>query len=317
MAVQTIDSSGYHGLMNTPLARPEYHDAIMVKVEEQDFLNEITNNSIIERIESVGQVVQIMLPPEAAEWRTYNLNQGMVHSQVTLGAISLSICNAAYASLQYDTLTIRNIGKNWAKYEEAVLQSNYEKYVSFQRGWVFGRMMSSVHPKNQGSNAGLRRNVDLGRRGAPKIVTRNNVSVEFALLRQILSEEYKTDTGLWTVMPHELMAVLAGSNYANAAWIGASKVSLDVDGVWQHTIMGFNIFESIHVPYVIENNLVCYFILAGHKDAFTYASNIIETRILPTIDHFGVLYQMLAAWGGAALYPQFLALGYWAFDPLA
>jgi hypothetical protein len=27
------------------------------------------------------------------------------------------------------------------------------------------------------------------------------------------------------------------------------------------------------------------------------------------------MYQMLAVWGGAMLYPKYLALGFWYFDP--
>jgi hypothetical protein len=315
MAVRTIDSAGYNGLMNTPLARPDYHDAIMVRVEERDFLSEITNTDIAERIESCGQVIQIMKAPPGAPWRTYNLNQPMVSGQVAIGSVCLSVCNAAYTSYKFDDLTIHNAQKFWGKFEESFLAGSYEEFVSFQREWVFGRMIASVAPKNRGSNAGRKRNLDLGRLGAPKIVTRSSIALEFALLRQVLSEEFKTGTGLWIVVPHEIITVMVNSNFANSAWVGDSAVSLNVDGVWKHTIMGFNIFESIHLPSVTENNLVCYHILAGHKDAFTYAANIIRTRIVPGYDSFSVLYQMLAVWGGAALYPNYLALGYWAFDP--
>ena len=67
-----------------------------------------------------------------------------------------------------------------------------------------------------------------------------------------------------------------------------------MDGAWSQTLMGFNVFETNHLPYSYEGSLVCYHILAGHKDAFTYASNIIRSRIVNGIDSWSVIYQMLA-----------------------
>jgi hypothetical protein len=71
------------------------------------------------------------------------------------------------------------------------------------------------------------------------------------------------------------------------------------------------------LPSSKEAQHTCYHVIAGHKDAFTYAANIIRSRLVTGIDSFSVMYQMLAVWGGAALYPEYMALGYWAFDPLA
>ena len=62
---------------------------------------------------------------------------------------------------------------------------------------------------------------------------------------------------------------------------------------------------------------LCFFILAGHKEATAYASNILEAR-LNTSDpnSFGVRYQYLVAWGAEVIYPDALAMGYWTFDPI-
>ena len=43
-------ASGYGGLESTPLARPGYFNEIMNRVYERDFLPEITNSQIDERI---------------------------------------------------------------------------------------------------------------------------------------------------------------------------------------------------------------------------------------------------------------------------
>jgi hypothetical protein len=310
-----IDSAGYQGLANTPLARVDYVDAIMATIEERDFLSEITNSDIVERIESCGQLVQLLKRPKVSEWRRYSVNQPMVPGQVSISAVCLSICNAIYQSIKFDELTINSACKNWELFEKAFLESNYESYVAYQRNWVFARMISKMIPQNQGNTAGRKRNLKLGASGAPRIITRNNISTELSYIKQVLTEHLHWVPGqMWIVVPPDFATVLASSDFANVSWVGGTK-SMAIDGEWTDQIMGFRVFETNHLPSVVDNGKVCYYILAGHKDAFTYASNIIRSRIVTGIDSFSVLYQMLAVWGGDALYPEFMSLGYWTFDP--
>jgi hypothetical protein len=311
------DSAGYNGLMNSPLARPTYHDAIMMRVEERDFLSEITNSEITERIVDCGQLVQILRQPTVTPWRSYSLNRPMVAGQVSITAMCLQICNAAYQCIKFDELTINAACKNWQMFEDAFLAANYEAYVAFQRDWVFTRMISSVARSNRGAHAGKRHNVNLGQAGAPKVITRSNIATELAFLKQVLNEHLHFIPGqMWLVVPPELQTVLVSSNFSNMSWMGTGT-SMIVDGAWTQQLMGFNVFETIHLPFTMEGLLPAYYILAGHKDAFTYANNIIRSRLVTGIESFSIMYQMLAVWGGEALYPEYLALAYWSFDPVA
>ena len=52
-------ASGYGGLDATPLARPGYYNEIMARVYERDFLPEITNSEIDERIISIASKLNI------------------------------------------------------------------------------------------------------------------------------------------------------------------------------------------------------------------------------------------------------------------
>ena len=312
-----IDSPGYSGIMQTPLARVDYHDAIMAQVEERDFLGEITNGDIVERIESCGQLVQILKQPKVGPWRRYSVNQPMVAGQVGIQGICLSICNAIYQSIKFDETTITQACNRWDLFETAFLEANYEQYVSFQRDWVFSQMISEMLPCNQGNGAGKRRNLKLGANGAPRVITRANISMELASIKQCLTEHKHWVPGeMWVVVPPEFQTVLVGSDFANVSWVGGAK-SMAVEGELESNVMGFRVFETNYLPYTFDSGRNCYYILAGHKDAFTYASNIIRSRIVNGIDSWSVIYQMLAVWGGAALYPEYMALGYWAFDPEA
>lgn len=106
-------ASGYGGLDATPLARPGYYNEIMARVYERDFLPDITNSDIDERIIRCHQQVQILKAPEVGPWRSIQKNQEMIPSQVTAEAICFEICNAAYNDIKFDKLDIRWACDRW------------------------------------------------------------------------------------------------------------------------------------------------------------------------------------------------------------
>lgn len=309
-------ASGYGGLESTPLARPGYYNEIIARVYERDFLPEITNSEIDERITHCNQTVQIMKAPEVGEWRAYQKNQEMVANQVTGDAICLQICNAAYADIKIDQTDIHFACERWAPWEEAFLDNVYESYVRMQRDWVLAAMILEASPMNMGSHAGKFGNIDLGRTGNPVVVDKDNIILRFTELQQVLYEQLQWKEGeMFIVLPVAFRSVLALSNYADASWTGSCKpCSFGIDGMWNAPIVGFNVIETTHAPYVIEQDgRVSFYVIAGHRNAFAYASDIIEGRIVQSTRTFGVEYQMLAVWGGKMLYPEAIAVGYWTF----
>jgi hypothetical protein len=317
MSVIHRDSAGYNGLMNSPLARPKYHDKIMVRVEERDFLADITNSEISERIEDCGQIIQILRPPEVAPWRSYNLNQPLVYGQVGVTAFTLAITNAAYQALKFDELTISMACDQWDDFERAFLEENYQKFVAFQRDWVLTRMLASVHPGNIGVAAGKKKNINLGAQGAPRVINSSTITTELSQLKQVLNEhEHWIEGQMWLLVPLDLQAVMINSNFANMAWVGGTTPSsLMVDGSWPYKVVGFDVIETQHLVSTMDGGKLCFWVMAGSKDAFSYAANIIKSEVINTHDYFGVVYRMLAVWGGAAIYPKFMAAAYWTFDP--
>jgi hypothetical protein len=309
-------SSGYGGLEATPLARPGYYNEIIARVYERDFLPEITNSEIDERILQCNQQVQILKAPEVGPWRAYQKNQEMVPNQVSAQAICLSICNAAYNAIKIDQTDIHFACERWAAWEEKFLDSVYETYVAMQREWVLTAMILEASTQNKGSAAGKFGTVDLGSRGNPVVVDKDNIPLRMAQLQQVLTEQLMWKDGeMFVVMPVAFRPVLSMSNFANAAWTGSCKpCSFGIDGLWNVPLGGFNVIETTHAPYVVEpDGRVCFYVIAGHRGAFAYASDIIDGRIMPSPRTFGVEYQMLAVWGGKMLYPEAMAVAYWTF----
>lgn len=307
---------GYGGLEATPLVRPGYYNEIIARVYERDFLPEITNSEIDERITRCHQKVQIMLAPEVGPWRAYQKNQEMVPNQVSAEAICLDICNAAYNAIKIDKTDIWWACERWATWEEKFLDAVYESYVAMQREWVLTAMTIQASPRNRGAHAGKYGDIDLGSQGNPLVVNKDNLPLRLADLQRVLMESLRWKDGeMFIIMPVAFRSVLAMSNYANAAWTGTCKpCSFGIDGMWDQQLNGFNVIETTHAPMIPnDNGNLAFYIIAGHRSAFAYASDIIEGRLVDSNKTFGIEYQMLAVWGGKMLYPDAIAVGYWTF----
>lgn len=308
-------ASGYGGLDATPLARPGYFNEIIAHIYERDFLPEITNSDINEEIVKCHQTVQIMKAPEVGPWRSLQKNQEMVPNQISAEAVELNICNAAYQDIKIDQLDIEFACDRWDAWEEKFLDEVYESYVKMQRDWVLSALILEADPGNKGAHAGKYGDIDLGSRGNPVSVNKDNIALHFANLQRVLMERLRwVENEMYLVLPVAMRTVLIQSNFANAAWNGTGKRTFAIDGMWSEQISGFNIVESVNVPYVKETDgRICYYVIAGHKQAFAYASSIIDGRIVMPERTWSAEYQMLAVWGGKMLYPDAVAVGYWTF----
>lgn len=309
-------ASGYGGLDATPLARPGYFNEIIAHIYERDFLPEITNSDINEEIVKCHQTVQIMKAPEVGPWRALQKNQEMVPNQISAEAVELNICNAAYQDIKIDQLDIEFACDRWDAWEEKFLDEVYESYVKMQRDWVLSALILEADPGNKGAHAGKYGDIDLGSRGNPISVNKDNIALQFANLQRVLMERLRwVENDMYLVLPVAMRTVLIQSSFANAMWVGNNKKSFAIDGMWNEQISGFNIIESVNVPYVKEaDGRICYYIIAGHKQAFAYASSIIDGRIVMPERTWSAEYQMLAVWGGKMLYPDAVAVGYWTFS---
>lgn len=310
-------ASGYPGIEASPLARIGYSDVILSRVYEQDWLPRITSSELLEPVTRCNQIIQIMRAPEVGPLRSYQKNQQLVPSTVGTDARCLTICNLGYQDIKFDLTDVKQACDNWAPFEEKMLESMYQSYVDSQRRFVLGRMMAQVSPETSLNNAGRHRDVDLGSPGRPLHVTPQNLPVVLARLQRVLIEQKRWVEGeMFIIVPPILRTYLAMSNYSNSEW--SCKCGGIISGMWDHELFGFQPIESIHVPVrVDESGSMSFYILAGHKEATAYASNIIESRLITNDpNYFGVRYQYLVAWGAEVIYPDALAMGYWTFDPI-
>lgn len=309
-------ASGYGGLEATPLARIGYYDEIIAQAWEHDFLPEITNTNIDERITRCNQKVQFIRQPKVGKWRTYEKNQELIANQLTPDGFCMEICNAAYQDIKVDKMDIAQACDRWSSWEASFLESTYQSLTETWRTWVLTAMVLETDAENKGNGAGIRHNIDLGQPGAPAVVTPQNVVKYLARLQRVLRDRQRWEEGkMFVIVPTSFKELLATSPYANAQQMGdCMPCSMNIDGFLPNKIWGFNVVESTFAPEFMDSTgELAHYIIAGHRDAFAFAADIVEGRLVEPARTFGVEYQMLAVWGGKAIYPDAMAVGYWTF----
>jgi hypothetical protein len=227
----------------------------------------------------------------------------------------LKICYSAYLAFAFDDVTI-HYTCNWDMLEDRLLVNSYESYVQLMRNFVISDMISQVDPRNQGNSAGPHGKIHLGDRTTPLRITPTNLPAVLSDLQVILTENTHWIPGrMFLVVPYQFKTLVLQSKYADAAFTG-DGVSILIDGKWPRQLVGFDVYETSFLPYDMNPGVdqPCFYILAGHKDAYAYASDIIMSRLVRSENTTTTKYQMIAAWGGAMIYPKYAAVAYGYFD---
>lgn len=319
MAIATTGfpvAAGYASLQDSPLARMGYHDEIIRKTWEEDFLPMITNTRMLDRLTQCFQLIQFMEEPDVGAWRKYCMNQRLVADSVTPGGFTVRINESAYKALKFDQHDIKMVCERWNAFEESFLNSAYQGLVEMWRCYVLTAMVMEAETCNKGSKAGIFGNINLGSIGAPVVVNATNFAREVAKLAITLQQRLRWQPGkMFLLLPSAIGALIVDTQFARANEMGSCvDCSLLVSGQLPGMVAGFNVIITDSIPHREEGGDMAYYIIAGHSDAYAFAGDIIQSRLVQPTDYFADEYQMHAIWGGQAIYPDGLAIGYWTVN---
>jgi len=176
---------------------------------------------------------------------------------------------------------------------------------------ILAYVPGQVHASNKGLTAGkISGGYNLGAAGAPVIVTKDNAVELIADLGTVLDEANIPDENRWIVIP---------AWYANLLKKGDLKrvdITGDDTGVIRTGLIGqidrFKVYQSNQVYHVTESitadTVETFSVLAGVKDAITFASQVNKTETLPDPDQFGERWRTLLLYGRKVIMPEACAL---------
>lgn len=170
---------------------------------------------------------------------------------------------------------------------------------------------------NQGATAGkVSGGFDLGTDAAPITLTAANILDKITALSSVLDEANIPETDRWLIITPLERQILMQSNLAQAQFMGDATSILRNGKIG--SIDRFTVYVSNLIPRAAANqNWVGgasagtakrHAIMAGHKSAISFASQITKVESLQNPNDFGTLVRGLNVYGSKVTVPDALAL---------
>ena len=172
----------------------------------------------------------------------------------------------------------------------------------------FDYISTLAHADNIGDTAGaISNNINLGKATAPVSVTSSNATDLIVDVNSVLDEANIPSENRWIVIPAWFAALLKKGDLKSADITG------DSTGLIRSGVLGM-----IDRTMVIQSNLLkhvtdtveCFYIMAGTKEAVTFANQLVKTESIRLQESFGDAMRGLSVYGRAVVQPKALSCLY-------
>jgi len=290
-----------------------FSNKVMRIFTESTVLNEITNNDYEGEIKGKGDTVNIRVAPTPIDGdvTAYVVGTPIVYGTPTENARSLTIDQAFYKAFDLDE--VDKVQSDLGLMEIFAERAALSLKIDTDRR-VLAYIPANVHADNKGAAAGkITGGFDLGAAGAPITVTKDNAVDLIADLGTVLDEQNIPSEGRYVVLPAWFVNLLKKGDLKRA------DVTGDGTGVIRTGLVGqidrFMVYQSNSILHVTEagigvgaTDVETFSVIAGVKDAVTFASQINKTETIPNQDQFGERWRTLLLYGRKVIMPEAIAL---------
>lgn len=170
---------------------------------------------------------------------------------------------------------------------------------------ILGTVYASAAAANKGATAGVQSgSFNLGATGSPLAVTASNVIDIITRASAVLTEQNVPDEDRYLVITPWMRQLMMQSNLAQAQFMGDAKSMLRNGKIG--TIDYFDIYVSNLLPVVTDGTFKVTHMIAGHKSAISFASQITKVENMPNPNDFGRLVRGLNVYGYSVVKPEAL-----------
>lgn len=262
-----------------------------VKFYETTVLAHISQTDYQGMLQKQGDTVNIPTIPTPTI-RDYVKGQELIDEHLEPGMVTLLVDQGKYFSCAVDDVDAKQSNVDLlGKWNEAA--SSQMKVVIDKA--VLAGISTAAASDNQGATAGKSSgNIDLGASTAAIPINTTNVIQKITDLALVLDEQNIPDEGRWMVIPPWFRNKLVNSELRNASDMGDPKSALRTGFIGM--IDRFNIYVSNNMTSV-SDTYDCWYVLAGHKVALTFASQMTKFRIVYPTNRFEGVAQGLQIYG--------------------
>lgn len=284
-----------------------------VKFYATTVFGEISNTSYEGEIKNQGDKVIINNVPSITI-NDYTVGQNLNYEVPAPETVELVIDKAKYFGV--------NVADVLAMQSQPKLMDMFTNDASKQMAITIDRQLLLAHATtaaaaNKGSSAGVISGAySLGTDAAPITLTANNVIELITQLSSTLDEQNVPDTDRWLVITPKVRNILMASDLRQAYLTGDSQSILrngKIGTIDRFTLYVSNLMPKAAAGFAYDGSVAGgsaarQAILAGHKSAITFASQIAKVETLQNPNDFGTLVRGLNVYGSKTIKPEALAL---------
>lgn len=290
-----------------------------VKFYETTVFGAIANTAYEGDIKGMGDKVIINNVPSITI-NTYTVGQTLTYEVPTPDTVELVIDKAKYFGVRISDVLEYQSQPNLM--DMFTSDAAKQMAIAIDRDVLLGTF-DQCAAANKGATAGaISGAYDLGTDAEPLVLTSNNVLQLFTAMASVLDEQNVPESDRWLVITPFVRQLLMSSNLAQAYITGDAQSILRNGKIG--TIDRFTLYVSNLLPVALagedfeggaadmtDNRTA---IMAGHKSAITFASQIAKVESLQNPNDFGTLVRGLNVYGYEVIKPEALVLALYSTD---
>ena len=278
----------YHGTYT-----PDVWSArLLLKFYEGTCLADISNTDYEGEISDKGDRVIIRTSADI-EIRDYEKGQSLRIQTPQSSLKELLIDKGKYFAYQLNDVDKKQ--SDLALLDQWATDRSNKMKISIERD-VFADVYADAHASNKGNTAGkISSGYDLGSVTTPLAVTRENVLDVFVNVGGVLAEQDIPEEDRWIIIPVWMSVLIKLSDLKDASMTGDGKSVLRTGRIGM--IDGMTIYRSNLLANVTAANKTCTHIMAGHKSALSFATQLVKNETLRNPDDFGDIHRGLQVFG--------------------
>lgn len=273
---------------------------LQVKFYKSTVLAEITNNDWESEIKSMGDTVHIRSIPTITI-NNYEKGQSLTNQVPTSTPIDLLIDKGKYFAVVVDDVDevqadvkLMDIFSNDASEQMKIAIDND----------VLNNVAADAAAANKGTAAGaISGDINLGETGAPIHITVSNVLEKILEVGLVLDEQNVPEDGRWMVIPSWMAPLLKNSDLKQAYLTGDDTSPLRNGKIGM--IDRFTLYTTNNLD-VVADDVDAWHVLAGTRDAISFASQITNVESLRSTTTFGNIVRGLNVYGYSVVKPEAL-----------
>ena len=291
---------------------------LQVKFYKSTVLGEITNNDWEGEIKGQGDKVHIRTIPTITI-NNYQKGMNLTNQVPTSTPLELNIDKGKYFAVVLDD--VDEVQADVKLMDIFTNDASQQMKIAID-GDVLGNVYASAASANKGATAGaISGDINLGATGAPRAVTKSNVLDLILDMGQCLDEQNVPEDGRWLVIPAWMAAMIKNSDLKQAYLTGDSVTPLRNGKIGM--IDRFTVYISNNLSKVTDlggdaaaggtganADKSAWNIMAGTRDAISFASQITNVETLRAQSTFGNIMRGLNVYGYKVTKPEALVSAY-------